>query len=71
MNKNFINVYNNLIKLTTNKNLYKGLNNVVLELKYDINLDEFVRTNLKNISLLLTKNSKYINSATNKADFIT
>jgi|TARA_B100000003_G_C10911852_1_gene363560 cytochrome b pre-mRNA-processing protein 3 len=26
MNKNYINVYNNLIKLTTNKNLYKGLN---------------------------------------------
>ena len=24
MNKNFINVYNNLIKLTTNKNLYSG-----------------------------------------------
>jgi cytochrome b pre-mRNA-processing protein 3 len=26
MNKNYINVYNNLIKLTSNKNLYKGLN---------------------------------------------
>ena len=26
MNKDYINVYNNLIKLTTNKNLYKGLN---------------------------------------------
>ena len=26
MNKNYINIYNNLIKLTTNKNLYKGLN---------------------------------------------
>ena len=26
INKNYINVYNNLIKLTTNKNLYKGLN---------------------------------------------
>ena len=25
MNKNYINVYNNLIKLTTNKNLYNGL----------------------------------------------
>ena len=25
MNKNYINVYNSLIKLTTNKNLYKGL----------------------------------------------
>tara|TARA_B100001057_G_scaffold402297_1_gene414161 strand:- start:4266 stop:4733 length:468 start_codon:yes stop_codon:yes gene_type:complete len=26
MNSKYINVYNNLIKLTTNKNLYKGLN---------------------------------------------
>ena len=26
MNTKYINVYNNLIKLTTNKNLYKGLN---------------------------------------------
>ena len=26
MNKNYINVYNSLIKLTTNKNLYKGFN---------------------------------------------
>ena len=26
MNKNYINVYNNLIKLTTNKNLYNGFN---------------------------------------------
>ena len=27
MNKNFINIYNNFIKLTTNKNLYFYLNN--------------------------------------------
>ena len=27
MNKNYINVYNNLIKLTTNKKLYSGLAN--------------------------------------------
>ena len=27
MSKNYINIYNNLIKLTTNKNLYKGFTN--------------------------------------------
>ncbi len=64
------NIKSQLFAKFQDKNLYKGLNNIVLELKYDINLDEFVRTNLKNISLLLTKNSKYINSATNKADFV-
>ena len=35
----------------------------VLELKYSTNLDKYVRQNLKKITLRLSKNSKYINSA--------
>ena len=35
----------------------------ILELKYSTNLDKYVRKNLKDISLRLSKNSKFVNSA--------
>jgi len=35
----------------------------VLEVKYPTNLDKYVRSNLKEITLRLSKNSKFINSA--------
>ena len=35
----------------------------ILEIKYPTNLDKYVRLNLKEITLRLSKNSKYINSA--------
>ena len=52
--------------------LYRNLNNsiikefkeTILEIKYDTNLDIYVRNNLKQISSRLSKNSKFVNSAT-------
>ncbi len=41
----------------------------ILELKYSINLDKFVRKNLKDITLRLSKNSKFVNSAIEKPKF--
>ena len=35
----------------------------ILELKYSTKLDKYVRKNLKNITLRLSKNSKFVNSA--------
>lgn len=51
---------NNLSQL----NIIKNFNKVcILELKYSIKSDKFVRQKLKNITLRLTKNSKFVNSA--------
>lgn len=46
-----------------NAGIIKEFNDIILELKYDLNLDEYVRSNLANISVRLSKNSKFINSA--------
>ena len=40
-------------------------NHCILEIKYPTNLDKYVRDNLKDISLRLSKNSKFVNSAVN------
>jgi|TARA_B100001964_G_C14022419_1_gene504492 hypothetical protein len=37
--------------------------NIILELKYDVNLDNYVRSNSKNIGMRLSSNSKFVNSA--------
>ena len=46
-----------------NINLYKEFKEIILEIKYDTNLDSHVRENLKNITARLSKNSKFVNSA--------
>ncbi len=46
--------------LNINRNYYS---NTILEIKYDVNLDEYVRENLKNINSRLSRNSKFVNSA--------
>ena len=46
--------------LNINRNYYS---NTILEIKYDVNLDKYVRENLKNISSRLSKNSKFVTSA--------
>ena len=51
---------NNLSQLNIIKNFNKAC---ILELKYPTKLDKFVRQKLKNITLRLTKNSKFVNSA--------
>lgn len=44
-------------------------NTSILELKYSIGLDKYVRKNLKDITLRLSKNSKFVNSAIEKPKF--
>ena len=46
--------------LNINRDYYS---NTILELKYDVNLDRYVRGNLKKISSRLSRNSKFVNSA--------
>ena len=50
--------------------IIKNFKNIcILELKYSTNLDKYVRKNLKDISLRLSKNSKFVNSALEKPKF--
>ena len=46
-----------------NINLFKEFKEIILEIKYDTNLDIYVRENLKNITGKFSKNSKFVNSA--------
>ena len=46
--------------LNINRNYYSR---TILEMKYDINLDNYVRENLKSISARLSRNSKFVSSA--------
>jgi SPX domain protein involved in polyphosphate accumulation len=59
-------VLNNLSQIDITKN-FKNI--CILELKYSTNLDKYVRKNLKDISLRLSKNSKFVNSALEKPKF--
>ena len=49
-------------KSNINKNYF---NTTILELKYPVKLDYYVRDKLKNMTLRLTKNSKFVNSIFN------
>ena len=51
-----------------NTNIIKEFNDIILELKYDLDLDDYVRKNIGNISVRLSKNSKFINSGVNVPD---
>jgi len=70
---------NNYIRATFDKNLKshqlhgfydlnfkKDFNNSVFEIKYNKIYDDYVKRNLKNISLRISKSSKYVISALNK-----
>ena len=57
---------NNLSQIDIIKN-FKNI--CILELKYSTSLDKYVRKNLKDISLRLSKNSKFVNSAFEKPKF--
>ena len=63
------NIRSFLLIKNKDKNICKSYNEIILEVKYDLNLDSYVRNNLRNISVLLAKNSKYVNGAVNNADF--
>ena len=47
-------------------NFKKNFNNSVFEIKYNKDYDSFVKKNLKDISLRITKSSKYVISALDK-----
>ena len=50
--------------------IVKNFNRIcILELKYPTSLDKYVRKNLKDITLRLSKNSKFVNSALEKSKF--
>ena len=57
---------NNLSQIDIVKNFN---NNCILELKYPITSDNYVRKNLRNMSLRLSKNSKFVNSALERPKF--
>ena len=46
-------------------NFRKDFNNSVFEIKYNTNYDHYVKKNLKNISLRISKSSKYVITALN------
>ena len=58
------------LRIIGNKNISKNYyNHKILEIKYDVDLDDFVRENLKKISARRSKNSKLVNSAMEEAFF--
>ena len=57
-----------LLYKNRNLNIIKEYQDIILEFKYDLNLDEYVRNNLGNISSRFSKNSKFVNAATNTPD---
>ena len=57
---------NNSIQIDIVKNFK---NTCILEFKYSTSLDKYVRENLKDITLRLSKNSKFVNSAMERPKF--
>ena len=57
---------NNLSQIYIIKN-FKNI--CILEFKYPTSLDKYVRKNLRDVSLRLSKNSKFVNSAFEKPKF--
>ena len=57
---------NNLSQIDIVKN-FKNI--CILEFKYPTSLDKYVRKNLRDVSLRLSKNSKFVNSAFEKPKF--
>ena len=53
-----------LLYKNRNLNIIKEYKDIILEVKYDLNLDDYVRSNLGNISTRFSKNSKFVNAAT-------
>jgi len=44
-----------------NQNFYRNFNNIILEMKYDLDLDDYFRKNLNEVHTRYSKSSKYIN----------
>ena len=83
-NRNYFISNNNIVRATVDyslKSIYlKNLSQLdlmknfpfkcILEIKYPTNVDTYVRYNLREMTLRLSKNSKFINSAVEKPTFI-
>ena len=77
-NRNYLISSNNLIRATIDyeiksqkllnfkNDFFCNFKDVILELKYDFNLDWIVRSMLNNIKVRYSKNSKYVNCALNR-----
>jgi|TARA_Y100000310_G_scaffold323598_1_gene384251 hypothetical protein len=52
------------LTLNNDINLIRKYNHIILEMKYDLDLDHFVRNNVKDINVRFSKNSKFISAAT-------
>tara|TARA_Y100001970_G_scaffold288207_1_gene414893 strand:- start:1024 stop:1698 length:675 start_codon:yes stop_codon:yes gene_type:complete len=64
------NIQSVYLKNISQINIVKNFSKVcILELKYPTKLDRYVREKLKNITLRLSKNSKFVNSAFQKPRF--
>ena len=72
---------NGLVRATVDKNLkslsfikyfgpMKEYTDLILEMKYDLNLDSFVKKNIDSIPVRFSKISKFISAATNAPDFL-
>ena len=72
---------NNLVRATLDQNLkslsfisnfgiIKEYTDIILEMKYDLDLDHFVRKNINNIPVRFSKISKFINAATTAPNFL-
>ena len=48
----------------------KEYTDLILEMKYDLNLDSFVRKNIDSIPVRFSKISKFISAATNAPNFL-
>lgn len=58
------NLESRILNNRIDKNILKNYNHyITLEIKYDTNLDYYVRNNLENINNRLSRNSKFVNSA--------
>jgi len=51
-------------------NIMREYKQIILEMKYDLDLDAFVRDNVKNIPVRFSKNSKFVNGATAVPDYL-
>ncbi len=52
------------------RNIFRKYKEIILEMKYDLDLDKYVRDNVGDIAARFSKNSKFVNSAMLVPDFL-
>ena len=56
------NIQNTILIKNKDSNIIKNYLHLILEMKYDLNLDNYVRKMMNHNTFRLSKNSKYVNS---------